>query len=407
LKVDRATIYRRLKKDISEEELNEALGIGTAKDLPDSMMKGVEGYQRFRQLPKIKEYYETLMYVGRGMSKRKAQARVRMIWRICVYLKKKPDALQPEDVSDLIKKIKKGEAKDFTEGGDYEVRLASRRFLGFMGTAGQKLTTLGIGSEGYARKETRAQAKLTREQRAAVMAQIHKRLGENWKSAPKGKSHSLNFTLRFKDKPELAAAMEIYPKVAFYIGIRASSAFEKSFWEIAETMNERGHRTKFSGVTGLRDFKEGGVITYRHLDKGKGGGIAWTKYIVGDFAKEFHAYWERVGKPETGLVFMGLKDYQVREFLRECYEAAGIPREIWDSSLDGEPMTLHIWRHTGAQELLAATNWNFEVVAKTLGWETIDVMKKHYGSMPLDVQHQLLLKAMGKDIVIEKREFVF
>ena len=260
---------------------------------------------------------------------------------------------------------------------------------------------MGIGSEGYERSKTRSQARLTREQRAAILAEIHKRVSENWKNKDG------RITIAFKDRPELAYAIEIYPKVSYYIGIRATSALEKSFWEVAEERDERKHRSKFSGVIGLENFKAGDEIIFRHLDKGKRGGTAWTKRIFGEFAEEFHAYWIRQGKPKQGPVFAGLREDAVREFLKEVYEAAGIPECIWQSTEQNESMPLHIWRHTAAQDLLDATDWNFELVAITLGWESIDMLKKHYGSMPPDVQRRIVLKAMGEEVPMIKREFVF
>jgi integrase len=298
--------------------------------------------------------------------------------------------------------IRKGDPTTVREfKGGYDVRISSRSFFGFKGIGGVKLTNLGIGSETYEQNKTRSQARLTRDQRAAILTEIHKRLGENWTSKDG------RITIAFKDMPELAYAIEIYPKVSYYIGIRAASAFEKSFWEVAEERDQRQHRSKFSGVIGLEDYQPGKEIIFRHLDKGKRGGIAWTKRIFGEFAEEFHAYWIRQGKPKQGPVFAGLKANAVREFLKECYQAAGIPEYIWQGSEQNESMPLHIWRHTAAQDLLDATDWNFELVAATLGWESIDMLKKHYGSMPPDVQRRIVLKAMGEAVPIIKREFIF
>jgi hypothetical protein len=400
LNVDPATVYRRFK-EVTLEEKKEALGISTEKELPLSMMKGKNGYELFKEIPLIKEYYDALLY-KRNMSEKNAKTRLRMLWRLCKWFRKRPSALTAEDVSELLTRIRRGDKEAVGEfKGGYDVRISSRSFFGFRGIGSVKLTNLGIGSETYEQNKTRSQARLTHEQRATILAEIHKRLGENWKS------RDGRITIAFKDRPELACAVEIYPKVSYYIGIRAASAFEKSFWEVAEERDKRHHRSKFSGVIGLENFQPGDEIIFRHLDKGKRGGIAWTKRIFGEFAEEFHAYWIRQGKPKQGPIFAGLREAAVREFLKEVYEAAGIPEYIWQGSDGNEPMPLHIWRHTAAQDLLDATDWDFELVSTTLGWESIGMLKKHYGSMPPDVQRCIVLKAMGEEVPIIKREFVF
>lgn len=307
---------------------------------------------------------------------------------------------------------KKGdpEIKKVFKGGGYSVRMAARSWFGFRNVSGQKLTSLGIGSELYQKNKIRAQTKLSSEQRKAVMAELHKRIQGNWTSDNKKTS------IPFGDKPELAAAIEIYPKVAYYIGIRADSAF-KSEWQLQETKNERQDRTAYSGVTvGLSQpldyFKKGEEIIIRHLDKGKHGGIAWDKRIFGEFAEEFFNYWVRQGKPRQGYIFAGLTDNDARAILRDCYKAANIPRLIWDSTPDeggvrGHAMPLHIWRHTAAQDLLDATDWNADLVAATLGWESTQVLKSNYGAMPPDVQRRLVMKAQGFEVPEEKKYFIF
>lgn len=411
LKVEATTIYRRFKGDknsppITDNDISEALGISGEKDLPPSMLNKEKGYELFRELPLIKDYNDSLVY-HRNMSKEKAKTRLRMLWRICKYTHKKPSALTPEDVSQIVTDIRKGDPDAVAEfKGGYDLRIAARAFFTFTGIAGQKLTSMGIGAELYEQSITRAQTKLSREQRATIMAEIAKRNKENWRSK-NGRA-----AIPFRDQPELARAIEIYPKIAYYIGIRATSAFEKAFWELAEERDERQFRTKFSGVTvgasgTLSSFKTGDEIWFRHLDKGKRGGKAWTKRIFGKFAAEFIDYWKSQGKPQTGLVFAGLTDYNAREFLKECYEAAAIPQNIWKGSFKNEPMPLHIWRHTAAQDLLDATEWNADLVATQLGWESTDILKKSYGSIPPDVQRRLVLKAQGEHFDEKPKEFIF
>lgn len=403
LKADRATIYRKMQK-ISPEEISEALGVSTEKNLPLNMMDSKKGFVLFKELPIMKDYKNKLLYSGKGMSKRKSMYRMRMVWRLCIWFRVKPSALTSEQVADLVQTLK----KDTEEGkkaraefkGGYEIRVTARSFFQLMkNEAGKKLTGMGLGAELYPKNITRSQARLSKEQRAAFMKELVEATKENFSTS--------DGIIRFAENPAQREAVRILPKLMYYIGIRATSAFEKCFWETAETRDERQHRVKFSGVIGLDTFKKGDELKFRHLDKGKMGGIAWTKHLFGEFAEAFHAFWLRIGKPLQGLVMMGLKVNAVRELFKFCYEKAGIPKEIWEGNAENEPMPFHIWRHTAAQDLLDASDWNYELVAEILGWESIDVLKAHYGSMPPDTQKRLVLKAQGVKVDEAPRLFIF
>lgn len=106
---------------------------------------------------------------------------------------------------------------------------------------------------------------------------------------------------------------------------------------------------------------------------------------------------------KEGLIFPFSK-YQhqsVALFLKECYAKAGIPEKLWRG------MPIHIWRHTACQDLLDATDRNWELVAEVLGWESLDTMKKHYGKASEEVIQKGLLEAMGFKVEWEKKEFKF
>jgi integrase len=70
-------------------------------------------------------------------------------------------------------------------------------------------------------------------------------------------------------------------------------------------------------------------------------------------------------------------------------------------------MPFHVWRHTAAQDLLEASDWNYGLVAATLGWESIQALKKNYGRMPSSSQVRGLMKAMGMPFQEKKKEFAF
>jgi len=69
--------------------------------------------------------------------------------------------------------------------------------------------------------------------------------------------------------------------------------------------------------------------------------------------------------------------------------------------------TCHIWRHTFAQDLLEATNWNYDLVASIEGWISTDTLKKHYGKMGESIREKALIKAMDLPIEIPQKDFKF
>jgi integrase len=115
------------------------------------------------------------------------------------------------------------------------------------------------------------------------------------------------------------------------------------------------------------------------------------------------AYWEATGCRTEGNIFPFSKfqHQSVSVFFKECYAEAGIPEKLWKG------MPIHIWRHTACQDLLDATDRNWELVAEVLSWESIDTMKKHYGKACEDVITRGILKAMGIEVKEERKEFKF
>ena len=91
----------------------------------------------------------------------------------------------------------------------------------------------------------------------------------------------------------------------------------------------------------------------------------------------------------------------VRAFFKAVYHEAGVPEKLWKG------LTLHIWRHTAAQDLLFATHYNYELAAQILGWESTEVMKRSYGKMPDEERTVGLMGAMGLPVVKEERKFRF
>jgi hypothetical protein len=280
-------------------------------------------------------------------------------------------------------RIRKGEETRYAEEN---VKKSVRIWLSFRGFGGEALTNEGIDGLTVKVGKSRAMAKLTREQRARVMAVIDEKTRTNW--VPRNGKFGVRkeVGIPFEDQPRLALAIKQLPKVAFYTGTRIGQ--EKRTGLLSQRWG--ANEVKF----------EGDVVVLHVVDKGKRGGLEWFKKLVGKPAVEFQAFYEAVGRPESGPIFP-FEYKQLLAFLQEVYEDAQIPKEAY------EGMTVHIWRHTGAQEMLDATEWNYGLVASTLGWDGTQALEDHYGKMPSTAQLRGLRKAMGLPVSEVKGEFVF
>jgi len=366
LNVGRSTVYRRMK-EIKQEEIDQALGIITEGELKPSEME----WHVFRRFPEVKKYIETLLYVRKNTATY-SMKRVRMLFRVCVLLKRKPSALTPEMAKELLIRIRKGEVKI----GEYDYRMGMRVWFGYKGINGTLLTNLGLSSDNSG--EDRSHLKFTREQRAAVMRVVENWTCRNWSNG--------NTVIPFADEPYLGAAMRFLPKFLYYTGTRIGREGNDNMTGALNVLWEN--------VTIQPE-----MITIKVVDKGKRVGIIWFKQLVGEAKADFDRFvLVSQAKPIRMFPF---RVRHVRAFLKAAYREAGIPEKLWKG------LPLHIWRHTAAQDLLYATHYNYDLAAQILGWESTEVMKKSYGKIPDDERTVGLIEAMGLPVVKEKREFLF
>jgi integrase len=366
LNVDRATVYRRMK-EIKQEEIDQALGSITEGELKPSEMK----WAFFKRFPEIKKYLETLLYVRKDTATY-VRKRVRMLFRVCVLLKRKPSALTPEMAKELLIQIRKGEINI----GEYDFRMGMRVWFGYKGINGTLLTNLGLSSDKSG--ADRSHLKFTKEQRAAFMRVVENWTRRNWSNG--------KVTIPFADEPYLGAAMRFLPKFLYYTGTR-----------IGREGND--NMTGALNVLWENVTIQPKMITIKVMDKGKKGGITWFKQLVGEAKADFDRFVK--GSMSKPLRMFPFKVRHVRAFLKAAYTEAGIPKKLWMG------LPLHIWRHTAAQDLLYATHYNYDLAAQILGWESTEVMKKSYGKIPDEDRTTGLIEAMGLPVVKEKREFLF
>jgi integrase len=369
LNCGKSTIYRRLEQ-ISQNEIDEALGLVSEAG---TLKSAEEEWDVFRRFPEVKKYIETLLYVRKDTATY-SMKRVRMLFRVCVLLKRKPSALTPEMAKELLIRIRKVEVKI----GEYDFRMGMRVWFGYKGINGTLLTNLGLSSDNSG--EDRSHLKFNREQRAALMRVVENWTRRNWSNG--------KITIPFADEPYLGAAMRFLPKFLYYTGTRIGREGND---------NETGAlNVLWENLTIQPD-----MIIIRLIDKGKRGGIEWFKQLIGDGKRYFDEFMKAIqGLPKPKRIFP-FKVREVRTFFKAAYREAGIPKELWSG------LPLHIWRHTAAQDLLHATHFNYELSAQILGWENTEVMKRSYGKMPDEERTTGLMIAMGLPAEREKREFLF
>jgi integrase len=368
LNVGRSTIYRRMK-EINQEELDQALGIITEGELKPAELE----WELFQKFPDVKKYIETLQYMRKNTATY-ARKRVRMLYRVCVLLKRKPSTLTPQMAADLLIRIRKGEVQI----GEYDFRMGMRIWFGYRGINGILLNNLGLDADN--KGEDRSHLKFTREHRAAAMRVVKKWTRLNWSNG--------KITISFADEPYLRAAMRFLPKFLYYTGTRIGK-------------EENDNKTGALNVLWENVDVHENVVIIKVVDKGKKGGITWFKQLIGKAREDFDAFRNAIStlkRPERMFPF---KVDHVRAFFVAVYHEAGIPEKLWKG------LPLHIWRHTAAQDLLYATHCNYELTAQILGWELTEVMKKSYGKMPAEERTNGLIGAMGLPVVKEKRKFLF
>jgi integrase len=355
-------------EQISQNEIDEALGLVSEAG---SLKPAEQEWGVFRRFPEVKKYIETLLYVRKNTATY-SMKRVRMLFRVCVLLKRKPSALTPEMAKELLIRIRKGEVKI----GEYDYRMGMRVWFGYKGINGTLLTNLGLSSDNSG--EDRSHLRFNREQRAAFMQMVENWTRRNWSNG--------KITIPFTDEPYLGAAMRFLPKFLYYTGTRIGREGND---------NETGAlNVLWENVTIQPE-----MITIKVMDKGKRGGITWFKQLVGGAKADFDRFVQSMVLKSVRL--FPFKVRHVRAFFKASYREAAIPEKLWKG------LPLHIWRHTAAQDLLYATHYNYELAAQILGWESAEVLKKSYGKMPDEERTVGLTGAMGLPVVKERREFLF
>jgi len=349
--VSHMTVYRLLKQ-IPQTEIE-----ATLKQLAESELKPYEMQKEvFLNIPEVQEYIRTLK--TQKLSKIQFYKCINGLWHICTTLKLHPKALTIEKLPmlrDFVQNVEDGKIQTKVKAKAFIIAIREW-YLYSVGISKEKLNKY-IGSISpivgkYARE------KIPIEKREEFLLELQKYLAE------KG----------------MIEQYPIYLSLVtwlFYTGTRINASLNM----------------EIKDITWYEDYAVAKVV-----DKGrhKLGREKWDKLIMDDLEKTIKYNLASRGNPQEGKLFP-LTYANVTKTFNEVYKRIGLKFKSPN----------HIWRHTSAQELLDATNWNYDLVASILGWKDTRTLKACYGEMGDSVRIRTLKIAMGLEVQQKPKPFRF
>jgi Phage integrase family. len=129
--------------------------------------------------------------------------------------------------------------------------------------------------------------------------------------------------------------------------------------------------------------------------------------ITEEKGKRTQIRWEKPINPKWWTYIKGFLPIRsdnmlrrIKEILREAYEVV-LPDGIVKKYALSHPF--HVWRHTAANDLLEASNYNLMLVAQKLGWKNVQMIVNVYGTM----DKAMLLRLSGYNIEYQAAKFEF
>jgi hypothetical protein len=146
------------------------------------------------------------------------------------------------------------------------------------------------------------------------------------------------------------------------------------------------------------------------IDKGKRGGIHWKKRLVGNALELFLIYVQARHNitPDEAHYRLIKYDDKIFPWSYENYDdETAIMRKVLESLGYIPHQPNHIWRHTYAQDALAASDNNYDLVAEIGGWKSVDTMKRSYAAISEESKDRGLKKMMGIPVEDVTYELLF
>jgi len=347
LNVSRQTIYPKMK-EIPRETI-----IQIFRELSETELKPYQmTYEGFLTIPEVEQFKKALNV--RQVSERYKNNILRLIWHLCVHLKRHPRKLTIEESAELLAQLKTCKIENLNLS---TAKTAVRSwFENVHGINGEVLTSKGIDGSPCCNLGKRANDHLTQEQRY----------------------HFIETSRRIIRNGSLLDVWLSLPYFLYYTATRINAPLK-------------------ARIENIEQHQDHWIITVVDKGRHKNGRKTWRKLIIGELKEKLEKNLVHRGNIKAGFLFP-LEYQQVLGVFKTVYEKAGIP-------VPKQPC--HVWRHTSAQDFLDATDWNYELCAQTLGWEDPRILRKCYGAMSETAKEKALKKAMGIPIEETRREFKF
>lgn len=390
--LDRTTIWRFKNKnhDIVTEIETELRNVKTVRFDGEFISK-----ENFRELPIIKEWDE--LQIIRRVSDTLRGDRINSLFNVCKYLKLPPNKLTPEICAKLVVKMREWEGRHLTDApleyrglSYYIIRKTLRSFFQLVhGVSGEKLTSIGIDAGRSLGTGSMASERVTKEERyefVKVIPQAVQWVIDNHHLLKGVKSISW-------DEDEIEIIKKEIEGIAYFMYYTA-------------TRFSASHRIKLNDV----EHKiESNMWRIHVIDKGKGGGIHWSKRLMDDGIIKMQQYINRrfsIAPNDIKELIPDMDEYLFPWIhANPKHETAIMKRALALVGNDAKQPN-HIWRHTFAQDALKATNYNYDLVAEIGGWKNTDTMKLSYGAMDEDAINDGLKLIMGIPIVEREPRFL-
>lgn len=371
LKVGRSTVWRfrvdPRNKEVIEQAENYIENLGISNLTAASMT-----WETYQEAPIIKRWENTMNL--RLVSRAKQLDWMRSFYNLCKYLHVIPSKVTVEQCAQVVVEQRNNyyANKPQIKGIAYSRIRESVRgfFMSVHNMSGMHLTNLGVGKEALKGSGKYSRQKVPQ----PVRHTFEEMLIEDWKETDDNRFLDVlgNSIFNFGTATRISASLEF--------------DLSQSYFELA------GEKWKFE-----------------IWDKGsRGKKKRWEKMLMGTVLDKFKNWASlRYDIPVKNLedelpslrgsLFPSIEQDHARRICKAYLPKAGLTYQDF-------PPT-HIWRHTFAQEMLWATDFNYELVASIGGWVNTGILKKHYGEMGEQAKERGLLKAMGIEVEQEKRVF--
>lgn len=370
LDVDRSTVWRYRTNPNNKEVILESEKIIDSFELI-SFSDELIVFKNFKKIPIIEDFIDIMRRGSKPITKKVKSKRLRAIYNMCMHLNIHPRKLTAQIASDTVMKYKNVPLDKRPYGLSYSTQREALRafFIGVHGIAGKTLTALGLDAG-----ETPGSGKHS-----------------NQRVLPEQRREFLK-CLAMVEKGDRYLELENLAIFTYNTGTRKSASLEFSFESNYYSLS------KDEWVFEVIDKGKGG--------RKEGGGIKWKKILIGDALikmKEYFVKRYKLALDKLEIEIPKKISYLYQTFHNKGDKVSKLFRKAFNIMGLNFDMPVHVFRHTFAQDMLDATDGDYELTASLGGWKNVNILKKHYGERSFMSRKRGLMEAMGMPI----KEIVF